>query len=230
MHTKFGPVICPVCMGHVYFAEEVRAMGKSFHRTCFKCNVCNKLLDSFTANEHDGGLYCRFCYSKNFGVKGYRSGSNSVSQNSSLERRSRSQPRTRRLSPERSAYNSTAYVTSDYTENGYHSPNSPCSREQQFSGWDDSMAHGYRSARPRWVSSHGGAVRCANCPDLVFANERVDAVGKAFHRLCFKCASCRRLLDRGTACDHKREVFCQNCYTKHFGSTGLKAGTNLRCE
>ncbi|KAF6773043.1 hypothetical protein AHF37_07224 [Paragonimus kellicotti] len=42
---------------------------------------------AFTANEHDGGLFCRFCYSKNFGVKGYRSGSNSVSQNASLERR-----------------------------------------------------------------------------------------------------------------------------------------------
>ncbi|KAA3678721.1 cysteine and glycine-rich protein [Paragonimus westermani] len=187
MLTKFGPVICPVCMGYVYFAEEIRAMGKSFHRTCFKCiqpaefhiGVRPAMLSGHHSAEH-------------YGVS------------------SRSQPRTRRLSPERSAYKSTAYVTSDYTENGYHSPHSPCSREQQSSGWDDSMAHGYRSARPRWVSSHGGAVRCANCPDLVFANERVDAVGKAFHRLCFKCASCRRLLDRGTACDHKREVFCQS--------------------
>lgn len=57
-----------------------------------------------------------------------------------------------------------------------------------------------------------GGVRCANCPDIVYANERVEAVGKVFHRLCFKCASCRRLLDRGTACDHKREIFCQSEY------------------
>lgn len=55
-----------------------------------------------------------------------------------------------------------------------------------------------------------GAQWCANCPDRVFANERVDAVGKVFHRLCFKCADCRRMLDRGTACDHKNQVFCKS--------------------
>ncbi|VDP75146.1 unnamed protein product [Echinostoma caproni] len=96
--------------------------------------------------------------------------------------------------------------------------------------WDDPVGQTYRPSKPRWIGPNLGGVPCANCPDVVYANERVEAVGKVFHRLCFKCASCRRLLDRGTACDHKREIFCQNCYTKHFGSTGFKTGTNLRCE
>ncbi|TNN13349.1 Cysteine and glycine-rich protein isoform 2 [Schistosoma japonicum] len=86
-----------------------------------------------------------------------------------------------------------------------------------------------RTVRTRWSSGNCESNRCANCPDIVYANERIDAVGKVFHRLCFKCTDCQRLLDRGSACDHNREVFCQNCYTKNFGSKGIKAGTNLRC-
>ncbi|VDP92049.1 unnamed protein product [Echinostoma caproni] len=70
MNRKFGPAVCPVCDRHVYFAEEIRAMGKSFHKLCFRC-LCNKTLDSFSANDHDGQLFCRPCYSKNFGPKVY---------------------------------------------------------------------------------------------------------------------------------------------------------------
>ncbi|XP_018652857.1 crp-related [Schistosoma mansoni] len=86
-----------------------------------------------------------------------------------------------------------------------------------------------RTNRTRWPSGNYGLNRCANCPDIVYANERIDAVGKVFHRLCFKCTDCQRLLDRGTACDHNREVFCHNCYIKNFGPKGIKAGTNLHC-
>lgn len=95
MNKKFGPAICPVCNGNVYFAEEIRSMGKAFHKCCFKCSklliclvnagpqgFCNKTLDSFTANDHEDRLFCRSCYSKNFGPKIY--GFNSSTAN--LER------------------------------------------------------------------------------------------------------------------------------------------------
>ncbi|VDP97674.1 unnamed protein product [Trichobilharzia regenti] len=62
MKNKFEPITCPVCSKNVYFAEEVRAMGRAFHRQCFKCCQCSKALDSFTANDHKGSLYCKSCY------------------------------------------------------------------------------------------------------------------------------------------------------------------------
>ncbi|XP_046335726.2 muscle LIM protein Mlp84B-like isoform X1 [Haliotis rufescens] len=62
---------CPVCSKSVYFAEELKAIGKTFHKLCLKCSKCNKLLDSTSVNDHDGSLFCRSCYSKNFGPKGY---------------------------------------------------------------------------------------------------------------------------------------------------------------
>ena len=40
-----GGASCPVCGKTVYFAEEVVAEGKKFHKSCFKCSECNKLLD-----------------------------------------------------------------------------------------------------------------------------------------------------------------------------------------
>ena len=29
---------CPTCSKSVYFAEEVRALGKKFHKICLKCS------------------------------------------------------------------------------------------------------------------------------------------------------------------------------------------------
>ena len=85
------PGICPRCQKNVYFAEEKMALGKSFHKMCFACGKlradmfpscvvltalynaanCKKMLDSTNATEHDDELFCRSCYGKKFGPKGY---------------------------------------------------------------------------------------------------------------------------------------------------------------
>merc|ERR1712137_157950 len=62
---------CPKCAKSVYAAEERVAAGPKFHKQCFKCNLCNKMLDSTNANEHQGELFCRVCHARKFGPKGY---------------------------------------------------------------------------------------------------------------------------------------------------------------
>ncbi|KAI6651500.1 Muscle LIM protein [Oopsacas minuta] len=62
---------CPTCTKSVYHAEQVIALGKSFHKMCLKCTSCNKLLDTGTVVEHDEKPFCRACHQKNFGTKGY---------------------------------------------------------------------------------------------------------------------------------------------------------------
>lgn len=62
---------CDKCNKSVYKAEEIRAANKTFHKLCFKCNNCNKLLEPSLITEHQGDLYCKNCYGKKFGPKGY---------------------------------------------------------------------------------------------------------------------------------------------------------------
>ena len=70
---KFMPKApkCAKCEKNVYKAEELRAANKTFHKLCFKCTLCNKLLETNILTEHQGDLFCRNCYAKSFGPKGY---------------------------------------------------------------------------------------------------------------------------------------------------------------
>ncbi|MGH0144169.1 UNVERIFIED_CONTAM: hypothetical protein FKN15_006999 [Acipenser sinensis] len=56
------------------------AMGKAFtsavscapwHKNCFRCAKCGKSLESTTQTEKEGEIYCKACYAKNFGPKGF---------------------------------------------------------------------------------------------------------------------------------------------------------------
>ncbi|XP_034243871.1 muscle LIM protein Mlp84B-like isoform X3 [Thrips palmi] len=62
---------CPKCGKSVYAAEEKVAGGFKFHKMCFKCGMCNKMLDSTNCAEHEGELYCKNCHARKYGPKGY---------------------------------------------------------------------------------------------------------------------------------------------------------------
>uniref|UniRef100_A0A7S3YDB8 LIM zinc-binding domain-containing protein n=1 Tax=Lotharella globosa TaxID=91324 RepID=A0A7S3YDB8_9EUKA len=69
---KFGGAPkCPRCSKSVYKAEEVIALGKSWHKMCFTCASCRKGLSSTNVCDAKGEVWCRACYGKNFGPKGY---------------------------------------------------------------------------------------------------------------------------------------------------------------
>ncbi|KAI5636692.1 LIM domain-containing protein [Phthorimaea operculella] len=62
---------CPKCGKSVYAAEERLAGGLKWHKGCFKCGMCNKMLDSTNCAEHEGEIYCKNCHGRKFGPKGY---------------------------------------------------------------------------------------------------------------------------------------------------------------
>jgi len=67
---KSSAPLCSRCSKSVYQAELVRACGGMWHKQCFTCEDCNKLLDSSTLCERGTEIYCRNCYHKNYGPKG----------------------------------------------------------------------------------------------------------------------------------------------------------------
>jgi hypothetical protein len=49
------------------------------HEKCFFCRSCKRPLDSvFACDAPDGEIYCKGCYAKNFGAKGYGYGGSNV--------------------------------------------------------------------------------------------------------------------------------------------------------
>ncbi|CAF3156900.1 unnamed protein product [Rotaria socialis] len=65
---------CARCSKTVYVAEKKVGAGRSFHTRCFSCQTCNRKLESTTLCEHKGEIYCRPCYTKQFGVHGIANG------------------------------------------------------------------------------------------------------------------------------------------------------------
>ncbi|CAI2169061.1 8868_t:CDS:2 [Funneliformis geosporum] len=62
--------ICPRCSKAVFAAEAVSA-GVKYHKLCLRCVTCDKLVSSSNMADREGKIYCRSCYSKDFGPKGY---------------------------------------------------------------------------------------------------------------------------------------------------------------
>eukprot|EP01094_Clydonella_sp_ATCC50884_P024422 TRINITY_DN6124_c0_g1_i1.p1 TRINITY_DN6124_c0_g1~~TRINITY_DN6124_c0_g1_i1.p1 ORF type:complete len:167 (-),score=41.79 TRINITY_DN6124_c0_g1_i1:223-666(-) len=71
--SKFGAAKkCPRCGKSVYFAERALGPGGTdWHKSCLTCKDCNKRVDSTTLADHGGEAYCKNCYGKNFGPKGF---------------------------------------------------------------------------------------------------------------------------------------------------------------
>ena len=54
-----------------------------WHRKCYKCCACKRPLDSIIGNDGpDGEVYCKGCYAKKYGPKGFGYGQSLVSTES----------------------------------------------------------------------------------------------------------------------------------------------------
>ncbi|KAH6904512.1 hypothetical protein BKA70DRAFT_537216 [Coprinopsis sp. MPI-PUGE-AT-0042] len=62
--------LCPACSKNVYFAEQVKAVGKTYHKACLRCTECRTGLDSTRLRDHDGIPFCVRCYGKLYGPQG----------------------------------------------------------------------------------------------------------------------------------------------------------------
>jgi len=51
----------------VYKAEEVNALGRSWHPACFACAQCNKKLQPGEAMDHEAMPFCQRCHSSRWG-------------------------------------------------------------------------------------------------------------------------------------------------------------------
>ncbi|KAI0977698.1 hypothetical protein GJ496_006153 [Pomphorhynchus laevis] len=62
---------CPRCDKPVFFAEEMNVAGRKWHKTCYKCGLCKRSLESTTLAVFENNIFCKHCYGRKYGPKGY---------------------------------------------------------------------------------------------------------------------------------------------------------------
>jgi len=195
------PGVCPRCSKNVYFAEEKQALGKSWHKLCFVCGNCKKLLDSGNITEHDEEMFCTSCYRKFFGPKGYGfgGGAGTLSMDDG------------------NGYKTSASTKThvDHQAQAYVAPRKVMT-EANGSAPKPVAANG----KPKW----GGAEVCPRCSKSVFIAELMRGAGKAWHKGCFTCNLCTKRLDSSMLCEREGEIYCKACYGKNFGPSGFGFG------
>lgn len=95
--SKFGSVApkCYICTKSVYKAEELVAVGKTWHTTCFICggsseDGCKRVMKRDGYVDHNNEPFCNACYAKLFKPKGYNTATNSNTEAATAPARERS--------------------------------------------------------------------------------------------------------------------------------------------
>lgn len=59
---------------------------------------------------------------------------------------------------------------------------------------------------------------CPKCERKVYFAERLTFQNYYWHKVCFKCTSCRKRINTSAeASDNNGEPYCKTCYGKQFG-------------
>jgi len=202
------PGICPRCSKNVYFAEEKQALGKSWHKLCFVCANCKKLLDSGSISEHDGEMFCNSCYRKNFGPKGYGFGGGAGCL--SMDDGKGYTTNTKHVDHQAEAYVAPRRVMAEANGNSIAETN----------GAPKVVPAPRKTTAPKW----GGAEVCPRCEKCVYLAELMRGAGKAWHKGCFTCFNCNKRVDSTTLCEREGEIYCKACYGRNFGPKGFGYG------
>ncbi|MBN3271569.1 CSRP2 protein, partial [Polyodon spathula] len=226
---------CTACKQNVYHAEEVQCDGKSFHKCCFLCMVCRKCLDSTTLAIHDDEIYCKSCYGKKYGPKGYGYGQGAGTLNMDKGER--------------------LGIKHEGGIPGLPCISDPCGRlgicvtqfktrvtndvsvifvklfeflTGSFSTLSGNRAQSHKpTTNPntsKFAQKFGGAEKCHRCGDSVYAAEKIVGAGKPWHKNCFRCAKCGKSLESTTQTEKEGEIYCKACYAKNFGPKGFGYG------
>ncbi|GAB5354141.1 hypothetical protein AAMO2058_000094400 [Amorphochlora amoebiformis] len=248
---KFGGAPkCPRCLKSVYKAEEVLANGKKWHKACFVCAGCRKGLSSSNACDGKGEIWCRGCYGKNFGPKGYGFGGgagilqmtdkvgSSVGTVKNTETGLSKNPRTTKAylgTRQQVNENSRCNACGEVLKAGVRFCSS-CGAKvapNLTSGFKALSVGGLGEGKKKKTSygskkapksKFGGGDRCPRCSDRVYSAEKVLGAGSVWHKACFRCVSCGKGLSSNTLAENKGEIYCRACHSKSFGPKGFGYG------
>lgn len=201
---------CGGCQGPIV-GRIVSAMGTRWHPGCFRCCVCNELLEYVSSYEHAGRPYCHFDYHENFAPRCYHC---------------------------KTAIVDERFITLDDAELGtrtYHEPHFFCSEcgdpfltptiergagELTFTGDGDFADFGVgftvHNGYPYCESCHVRlrSPKCKKCTKPIRAGaQAVEALGGKWCWECFTCTGCDKPFDDPAFFLRDSKAFCESCYS-----------------
>ncbi|CAO3701107.1 hypothetical protein CU097_011901 [Rhizopus azygosporus] len=225
-----GAPKCPRCEKSVYMAEQVLGPGGPWHNYCLTCKECNKRLDSTTLTEKNNEAYCRVCYNRQWGPKGYgfAGGAAFLSTETKLPSEIL---REKNLDTPSPTLPPRPVKTTDTPP-----PPPPPARSESVSDMEESKPNmtsfwtkpasegegrgGYirnhTSYVPRKLNFQTQSDICTSCKKPVYAAELALGAGNKYHKACLKCIGCGKRLDSTNMVDRNSDLFCTTCYSKSF--------------
>eukprot|EP01134_Creolimax_fragrantissima_P007521 CFRG7521T1 len=211
--VKFGGgEKCYRCKKTVYTAEEMQGMGQKFHKACFTCAECNKSMDSTNVCDNKEDIFCRSCYGRRFGPKGYGYGGGAGTL--SVDGPKNDLSTNKKGEANMSASAAASIVGSQGIEG--------TAKADETSKPTANPSQG--SAPSFDKSKYQGKDLCPRCDKQVYFAEKVIGAGFTWHKSCFRCQTCAKSLDSTNCQDRDGQIFCSPCYSKSFGPKGFGIG------
>lgn len=197
------------------------ACGVPWHKSCLACASCRKSLDSTNLCDKtlDNGkqeVFCKSCYGKAFGPKGYGFGGGAG---------------TLQMTEVSAALPSeTISVSDSQISRSDHNPISVPVKESVVSAATGSISRvpEITDSRPPVAAKRGSVLGgapdvCPRCSKNVYFAEMMQGPGGSkYHKLCFRCTDCDKSLDSMNSCVTTENVLlCKTCYSKKHGPVGF---------
>jgi len=184
------PEKCEACGRTVYATEKTtvdeKDSKKIYHKTCIRCDVCNKVLSLGTYQSMDGKFWCKPHFKQLFSVKG------NYDEAFGKEKAT-------------SKWDSSASSTG-----GSFVPETQVDQQQG----EKKQTSEATLAKFRKFREEGQANDCSVCAKAVYMAERLiveDKDGKRlFHQNCFKCTVCQLKLDLRNYGSSEGMIYCKN--------------------
>ncbi|KAH9478682.1 Paxillin [Psilocybe cubensis] len=204
-----GGLICGGCNGPI-IGRIVSAMGSRYHPACFKCTVCNELLEHVSSYEHDGRPYCHLDYHENFAPRCYSCKTPIVEEQF--------------ISLDDPALGKRAYHTQHFfcSECGdpFLTPSGglPTNSQGELAVTGDGEFEGFTVYKgyPYCEACHVRLrlPKCKRCKRSIRdSDQAVEALGGKWCWACFVCASCHKPFENPSFFQRDDQPYCEHCFS-----------------
>ncbi|KAJ6494709.1 hypothetical protein C8R47DRAFT_1116918 [Mycena vitilis] len=208
--TQRRGLACGGCNGSIV-GRIVNAMGLRWHPECFRCTLCNELLEHVSSYERDGKAYCHLDYHENFAPRCYSCKTAIVEE--------------RFISLDDEQLGKRTYHEQHFfcAECGdpFLPPSIPASKgEIAFSGdgafVSDDVGFTVYRGHPYCEACHVRLrlPKCKKCKRSIRdGDEAVEALGGKWCWACFCCAGCEKPFDDPSFFERDGKPWCEPCFS-----------------